>query len=677
MALAMPWLGLPSLSLGGTSNAGPSDELTADALETIELILGRDLDADDQAWLRQYWMEEAVDQPEQTLAMLETFAVARQAIDDGTDPMALAELRTQVIDGSYCATKRTSDTAAKRLRSILAPDDLVLAADCIAGAIVTPFDVEALARSNALVGDLVGRPVDIAAIEAELLRALSNHADDWDPEGWQRLLWGEFRAAALSEFWSSVDQTTREQWAAAAKDTFNSNNHVGSTALSLEKTALREVGAVKTMATSGEHRLRSWEMDAFHDYFSLVTGAHPTPRERAEISVMFVTNFHEDPAQTIENARSLRLWLDEGYYFGEDPQIGRIRSWTADEQASMLKERAAQLFCINNKTDDPDGLRLIEILYAHDPVIDVDCANSLITRASDEILVDSGGKQFTRAVLDAHRRAFEMIFAIRFKAAERRWFDEASISDMRRGAKGLTQAVDRFQQIVGEIEAPAKVGPYLNEQRREDYAIRIYCVNKDADDPDVARLFEIIDDHDPILFEDCDRQVIVRKSDVDGLISTLSFVSSLGDFEPLTEDEIAAWPDRIEPYFDARASGPFGYRSIFAKLSYWWSHMPVDVRYRTAATLKEHVTSRDGIEGYVQALSDQSSYQTASLALCDFQKQQLAYNTQRVRMRSRAIFTTNPYADSPWLNPEAVGDDVAFYGIMAPLVQEMCAKVWK
>lgn len=672
-----PWLGLPSLSLGASSGAGLSDELIDEALLALGLILDRDLNADDQAWLRQHWTAEAVDQPEQTLAMLETFAVARQGIEGETDLMALAGLRNQVIDGSYCAAKRTSDAAAKRLRSILAPDELVLADDCIAGAIVTPFDVKALARSNALVGDLVGSPIDADALEAEILNALSSATDDWDLEGWQRLLFGEYRAAALSEFWSSADQTAREQWTVSAKETFDSNGHIGSTALSMEKTALQRVGDIKTIAKSGEHRLRSREMETFHRYFAFVTGAHPSPKEHAEITAMLIRNFEEDPAKTAESARYLRHWLDEGYDFGEDPKTGEIRSWTAEEKVQMLQERAASLFCINNRPDDPDGMRLIEILYAHNPITDVDCAKKRITRAGDEVLVDEGGKRLTRAALDEHRRAFEVIFAFRFSEDERRWFDEASVSDMQRGAIGLTQAVDDFQRILGEIEAFERIGPHINEQRREDYAVRIYCVNKGADDPDIARLFQIVDEHDPILFEDCDRLVIVRKSDLDGLIATLNFTGFLGDFEPLTEDEIAAWPEKIEPHFDAKISGPFGFRSIFAKLYYWWSQMPVEARHRTVATLKEQVTSRSGVDGYVPTLSDQATKQTSSLALCDFQKRQLAYHTMRQRMYSRAIFNTNPLSHARWINPEATGDDVEFFSIMAPHVQEMCASVWK
>ncbi len=660
----------------GSEDARPSDALMQEALDTLGLIVGRDLGADDQAWLRERWTSEAAERPEETLAGLEAFAVAREGIESGSDPMALAQFRTQTIDESYCATRRSGDANTTRQRSIFAPDDLILAADCVTGAVVTPFDVEALARSNALVGDLLDMPVDVAATEAAILTALEDGIDGWALESQQRILWGELRAAALQDYWASSDEPLRTQLIATARQTFEANGDLPSTALVLEKTALRQIGEVQAIASAGGVRFRSWEMGAILDHLTFVTDASITPGESAELAAMFVRNFHENPERTTGNARYLRQWLDKDYYFGKDPETGEIRTWTADERARLRAAHAAELFCINDRPDDPDGLRLIEILYADDPVTDVDCTAFRITRESDEVLAEAGGQPFTRDALDAHRHAFELIFAISFSSDESRWFDEASITDLNNGAVGLTQAVAGFQRLATEIKAPAKIGPHLNEQRREAIAIRIHCANKGAEDADVARLFEIINRHDPILYDDCERQVVVRKSDIGGLVSHINFLASLADFEPLTEGEIGALPERLWSDFEAKDSGPFYYLSTFAMMSYWWSHMPVDVRHRMASTIRQEVVSRDGLFTYGWRLSERAGFNLAMLALCDLQKTKLYYETRSAELRSRTIINTNPNAASPWVNPEAIDDAMAFYGMMAPFVQEQCGNVW-
>ncbi len=492
----------------------------------------------------------------------------------------------------------------------------------------------------------------------------------------QRLLWGELRAAALQILWSSVGDATREQWRAAARETFDDRGDVATTALAFEKSALGKVGEVTAIARAGDHTFRASDRAAYIDYLEFAVGTRLSPSARAEVTAMFVTNFHEDPERTIEIAANLRNWLDKGYYVGKDPQTGRIRSWTAEEQAQMRRDEAASLFCANDKPDDPDGPRLIEILFADNPVVEIDCASRRMTRAGDEVLVEAGDRRLTRAALDAHRQAFELIFAFQFSDEERRWFDAASVADMQKGSKGLTQAIDGFQRIVAEIKEPARIGPQLNEQRREGHAIRVYCANKGTDDPDVARLFDIIDARDPIVFEDCERQSIVRDSDVAGLASSLNFTASLGDFAPLTEQEIAALPDLIRPHFETRTGGPFGYLSTFATLSYWWSHMPVEARHQQASVVKQEIASRADIDAYVPILSQLAGFQLAKLALCNFQQMKLAYDTKRVGLASRTIINTNPNAGSPWVNPEAIGDDLTYYGIMAPLVQAQCGDIW-
>lgn len=650
-----------------------SDGLMAEALLTINLVMGRDLPADDQAWLRAHWTEEAMQHPEGTVAGLEALALSRKRFEAGLAPLSLVQLRNQIIDETFCAAKRTSDSKAKRLKSILAPDDLVLAADCITGVVVTPFDIKALVSSNILVGEIIDSPVDAAAMEAEILEALPEEFPGIPREQQQRLLWGELRATALEVLWSSVDEATKAGLAIAAEKTFNDYGDVATTAMVFEKTALKKIGDVQVLAQTGDHVLRPAEMATYLDFIAFVTGASLSPVERAEISDVIVNDFREDPEGTIKIAGNLRYWLDNGYHFGEDPANGRIRSWTVEEQARMRAEEAAILFCGYERSGDQ---RLNDIMFADNPVTEIDCESRRISRASDELLAKSGDVKLSRATLDAFRQAFELIYAFRFSSDERRWFDQVSIADVEQGSTGFAKSIDGFLQHVAEIKEPAHVGPHLNEGTREDLAIRIYCANKDSDLPEDVRMFSIIDAHDPILYEDCERLMILRKSDLDGFVSSFNLIASLGGYAPLAADEIEALPDRFRADYDAYDGGPLRYRSTFRKLSYWWSRMPVEARHRVASSIKQKVAARDDIFGYSWTLAERAGFDLAKLALCKLQDKKLAYETRRVALASRAVINTNPMAASPWVNPEAIDDDASYYGIVAPFAQAQCSDVW-
>lgn len=657
--------------------ANVSVALMDDALSALGMVLGIEVDAEDQVWLRGYWRDEASDRPERTAESLEGLAAARDALSSRDDPLILAQLRAQMIDQSFCVAKRTSAINAERLRKISAPEDLVLAQDCVSGAVVTPFDVEAVVASNSLVGEIVGEPADIKAMEAEILAALPGAFSDLPLEQQQRLLWGELRAAALRILWSSVDEATREQLKASARQTFDDYGDLATTAMIFEMTALKSLGDIQVLARKGEHVLKHAEMVTLIEFMTFVTAARLSPLERAEITDIVIRRFHAEPARIISIAGNVRHWLDKGYHFGKDPKTDRIRSWTAEEQARMRTDEARYLYCENAKPADADRLRLNEILFANDPVIDADCAANRLVRESEKVLAESGERRLTRAALDAHRRAFEVIFAFQFTPEERVWFDQTAIEDLRNGSPGLTRALDDFQRLLAEIKAPSRTGPQVNEQRREEIAIQVYCVNRDGEHAHVQRMIEIIDTHDPIIFEDCARQTVVRQSDLEGLIESFNFIASLGGFEPLTAEEIETMPNHVRKNVAAGNGGPPWFRSAYATLAHWWSHMPVAERHRVAATVKQEVASRDDIFVYTWTLRDRASFQAAKLALCDFQKLKLAYDTKRMGLASRTIINTNPMADSPWVNPDAFDDDATFYGVMAPFVQQQCGEVWQ
>jgi hypothetical protein len=102
----------------------------------------------------------------------------------------------------------------------------------------------------------------------------------------------------------------------------------------------------------------------------------------------------------------------------------------------------------------------------------------------------------------------------------------------------------------------------------------------------------------------------------------------------------------------------------------------VDVRHQTADGIKEEVPTRDDVFAHIAPLAERASVQTAGLALCDQQMKKLAFETRRVALASRSIFNLNPHPASPWVNPDDVDNDFAFFGVMAPWVKELCEGVW-
>ena len=212
-----------------------------------------------------------------------------------------------------------------------------------------------------------------ASVESELRGALRDGIEKINPEGQLRLLSGEFRAKALEVFLAAADETTRDAFLEAAHQTFAETKDVATTALVLEKKALAELNNVVAIAREGEFRFGPAALANLVAFIEFVTGAKTSPGERAEITAMMVSNFHDDPQRTLNGAANVRHWLDRGYYFGKDPNTGKIRSWTDEEKVQMRRAEAVDLYCSNHGTGDADDERFIDILFAHDPVTSSDC----------------------------------------------------------------------------------------------------------------------------------------------------------------------------------------------------------------------------------------------------------------------------------------------------------------
>ena len=284
---------------------------------------------------------------------------------------------------------------------------------------------------------------------------------------------------------------------------------------------------------------------------------------------------------------------------------------------------------------------------------------------------------FTRAALDAHRRAFERLYAIRFTSEERRWFDAAAIADVNRGRLELTQAIDGFQRITGEINEPSASGPHLNEQTREDYAIRIHCANKGAKDKDVARLFTTIDAHDPIVHQDCGRNSVIRESDIEGRIEALNFIGALGGRAPMTPEEQDALRKGIEAHFDSYPGGPLNYRSESVKYHHWWSRMPLEVRRRNAEEIRQGVTSLQSLYDMRSKLSSKATLNLGLMSLCDLSITRLKHETKMAEITTPTIINTNPYAGSVVVNPQAAFAGLDMYNALSPIVKLQCERAWK
>lgn len=657
---------------------GPNRTLMEDALAALDRMVGSEIAKEDRDWLRERWSARATANPRAVTDWLESIALAETFAAEGFDPLAYPQMRHRIIDRLYCDSLQTRDPDTHRSRAIVATEELVLAEDCITGAVVTPFDLAALADSNARVGDLLGRPVGAAAVEAELKAMLPDGFGEINPEGQQRLLWGELRAAALEAVLASADDAARKGLIDAGQAVLDETGDVASAALAMEKQALGQLNEAVAIAREGAFRFSPHELASLLEYAEFATGATLSPAERIEVAAMLVRDFHEDPKKITDGAANARHWLDKGRHFGTDPETGKIRSWTAEEKVQARRGEAVHLYCSNRSSDDSDGERLAEILFAHDPVIESDCDAKTFTRESERVVAEDDDYEFTRGALDAHRGAFERLFAVRFTPEERRWFDAAAIADVRRGRPELTQAIDGFQRIVGEIDEPAASGPHLNEQRREDYAIRIHCANKDAKDADVARLFETIDAHDPIVHEDCPRNAVIRESDIDGRIATLNFIGWLGGRAPMTPQEENSLRKDVAAHFASYPGGPLNYRSETVKFRHWWARMPYEVRRRNAADIRQGVTSLQTLYDMRANLTSKATLNLGLMSLCDLSVTKLKHETRMAQLRARSIFVQDSWGGWTWVNPGDVlyaGTDT--FNALSPLVKHQCERAWQ
>lgn len=661
---------------GVANQTGPTKELMDRALAALSRIVDRDIAEEDQAWLRERWAENGTSQSEVYVDWLESMAFAEKLTDDNIDPLALARMRIRIIDQLYCDSKRTTDPHTHRSRSIVAPPEMVLAEDCLVGAVVTPFDVRALAESNARIGEIVGSPVDVAAVEAEVRDILPDGLAEIDPEGQRRLLWGEMRAKALETYLASASEETRNQFIATAREIFAENNHVAATTLEMEKKALQQVAHVAAIARKDAYWFNPQEASTILSFLEHVTGAGFSPGERLELVGMYAEDFREDPENITKFAANLRYWLDKGRYFGKD-DTGKIRSWTSEEKINTRHREAAIQYCAALSSGTDKNKRFIEILFAHDPVTDADCEAKTLTRESDRVLAEDGDYQFTRGALDAHRRAFEIVFAFRLTDEERTWFDEAATTDVSAGRIGLSQGIDGFQRIVADIQKDSKTGPHMNEQWREGYSVGVTCANKDDDNANVRRLLAIIDGHDPVIHMDCERESVIRQSDVDGRVGTLNFLAAIGGRAPMSETERENLLGGIASYFESDHTGALNYRSEWVKFNHWWSRMPQEVRRKRAEEIRQEVSSLQDLFDTRAKLSSKATLNLGLMSLCDLQMAKLQYNTKMIDITNPTIFNTNPYADSAIVNPQAPFEALRFYNVMAPFVQQQCERAWR
>ena len=655
----------------------PAQATMLEAIAALEPILEEKVSDEDRRWLISTWSDSDTRRHTELVSWIESIVVAEKRANIGIDPLAFARIRHLVIDQLYCNSLQTDDLVTHRLRRLVAPDTRVLFADCVTGAVVTSFDLGAIAQSNARVADLIGQEIDATHSEEAVREAMRQRFATMDIESQQRLLWGEFRASALSAFLVSANSNARNQLLELAHSTYTRHKDISVTAQVVEKAAMQQLDAVVGIARKDNEILTGPGVNVQIRFLELVTGARLTPFQQLDVTNRIIRQFNKDPALKNQQIAETMNWLDRGYKFGHDPKLGRIRSWTIEEQAQMRRYQAAVIYCRHISAQNKEDRRYLNNLFAHDPVTDADCDNHTFVRVSDLVIAKDGDYDLTRGVLDAHRRVFELIFDFKFTQDEEQWFDEAAISDTNNQRIGLTQAIDGFQQVVADIQKAAPVGPYMNERRRENYAINTYCGNRDDDNTHVVGLIEIINSHDPILFEDCERSVVIRESDVKGRVGTLNFIRALGGHPPLTKKQRKDLIKDIERWFNSKANGALHYKSEKLKFSYWWRKMPITVRRQIAEVAR--VTT-----GTVQESSDlraefsaKANLQTGLLAMCDYSKNQLKYHTHMTQLQSRSIFNQNSYADSPWVNPEAIDDALDQFATFSPFVKQQCESVWK
>ena len=276
--------------------------------------------------------------------------------------------------------------------------------------------------------------------------------------------------------------------------------------------------------------------------------------------------------------------------------------------------------------------------------------------------------------LDDARRALEVMFSVTLTDQERAWYHAALQREGDLDPEAFWNQIKWLRGVKAEIESQdLKLPPYVNEEYRENYATFAHCGLEQVDKPDQNELLRILDRHNPVIYADCAKSLVIRKHDLNAWLASVNFVAELAGLAPLSSQEIADITEDTRVTPKSWNPGNIRLSSNWTALRYWWINMPEAVRGRNATTVAEAATDRKAIVSEVERLVTKSRHENRNLALC-ITTQNLVAGQALLLQETRnsvADVLTNPGHFSAFdVGSEAVG-------IFAPIMEKHCGNVWE
>ncbi len=499
-----------------------SEQSMAGAIGFLALLRGQEISADDGDWLKQQWRREFEASPRTVAAEVDELALSLEQQQQGGDQLALASGRTAMVKNTYCAARQSSAPHLHRLRDILAPDGLVLAADCLLGLVVTRFDVDGLAASDALTAAATGVGHDPDNDKAEITKIIRDDFADAAPSEKSLVANGELRGAILARFWSRIDgapeqrAVVEEMRSAAASD-------LRGAARQLEALALSRLGEVDYLAKAGDARLTAGAIAEYNQWLERIAGYRFSARDRAWMQQAIIDEFRSDPGKTLSEVSGIgRMNRDYTLADGAQAQADLVAGWAAD------------LHCYLSASSNPDEVRLAEVIFRQDPVTEADCQARRISRESDRVLAEVDGQQLAEGDLDLSLEFASMVLGRPLLTAEISVVREETVQDFKKDLTAWNEQNEFKHATLREIERHGS-SFFLAVDKRKQLLDPIYCSLKTLDDPAARAYIQMFERGGGIVFEDCDRQLVTTRDEVDAIVSVVNFLGLVNGRAPLDE----------------------------------------------------------------------------------------------------------------------------------------------
>ena len=282
------------------------DQLIDKAIRFFGVLRGQEISVKDGAWIMQRWTDEARLEPKAIAAQVDDLAIQLERHQQASDPLALANSRMNLIENIYCTAKQTSDPTIGRLGSILIPDDLVLAADCILGLVVTRFDVDGLIASHALTATATGQEHQVDRDRIEIIKIIRDGFTDAKPAEKALIARAELRHAILARFWSRIEDTPEQQ---AVIDAIRTNvaQDLRRSARELENLAMSKLGDVDYLAKIGDAKITTDAINIYREWLERIAGFDFSSRDRAWLQDAIIDDFRKDPTKMLNQIADLKI----------------------------------------------------------------------------------------------------------------------------------------------------------------------------------------------------------------------------------------------------------------------------------------------------------------------------------------------------------------------------------